>query len=181
VRRRTRDWWDSGVPVAAIFATSAAVLPASVARAAEPDRGAAVLAGAATFVLAFAAGGIVVATANGGNLQSNVGWITIESGFALAPLASHAVVGEWARGLAFTATPAAMLGGSVALFDYDNGTILHGSLTEQRIMWGLFTAGLFAGIVGVVDAGLGRATGGSVALAPLVGHGETGLTLGGAL
>ena len=181
MRRRTRDRWDPGVPVAAIFAASAALLPASIARATEPDRGAAVLTGAATFVLAFAAGGIVVATASGGNMQSNVGWITIESGYALAPLASHAVAGEWPRGLVFAATPAAMLGGSVALFDYDNGTIQHGSLTEQRIMWGLFTAGLFSGVVGVVDSGLARATDGGVMVAPLIGAGTTGLTVGGAL
>jgi hypothetical protein len=147
---------------------------------ADPDRGAAVLAGAATFVLAFAAGGIVVATANGSNAQSNVGWVAIESGFTLAPLASHAVMGEWARGLAFAAVPAATEGSTVALFDYDDGTIQHGSLTEQRIMWGLFTAGLFAGIAGVVDSGLSRAPG-RVALGPFMGPGATGLTLGGAL
>jgi hypothetical protein len=179
VRRRSRPRW---VPIAAAIAACGAALSPAVARAEEPpDRGAAIITGAATFVLAFAAGGIIVVTANGGNLQSNVGWITIESGFALAPLASHAVLGEWTRGLAFTATPAAMLGGSVALFDYDNGTILHGSLTEQRIMWGLFTAGLFSGVVGVVDSGLARATDGRVMVAPLMAAGGTGLAVGGTL
>jgi hypothetical protein len=168
--------------VAASGAACSVVLSSTAAHATEPpDRGAAVITGAAAFVLAFAAGGIVVATANGSNVQSNVGWVTIESGFVLAPLVSHAVTGEWTRGLVFTATPAAMLGGSVALFDYDNGTIQHGSLTEQRIMWGLFTAGLFSGVVGVVDSGLARATDGGVMVAPLIGAGTTGLTVGGAL
>jgi hypothetical protein len=179
VQRRPRHPW---VPAAATAAACGVVLSSPCARATEPpDHDAAVLAGAATFVLAFAAGGIVVATANGSNYQSNVGWIAIESGYALAPLAAHAVLGEWARGLVFAATPAAMLGGSVALFDYDNGTIQHGSLTEQRIMWGLFSTGLFAGIVGVVDAGLARTVGGSVAVAPLMTAGGTGLSVGGAL
>jgi hypothetical protein len=181
VQGRRSDLRVKSVATCAACALSFAVttLAATPARA-DPDRGAAVLVGAATFVLAFAAGGIVVATANGSNSQSNVGWVAIESGFTLAPLASHAVMGEWTRGLAFTAAPAAMLGGTVALFDYDNGTIQHGSLTEQRIMWGMFTAGLFAGIAGVVDAGLSRGPG-RVALGPLVGPGATGLTLGGAL
>ncbi len=168
-------------PFAAAAAVTALVLATSSARAAEPDAGVAVLTGAAAFVLTFAAGGILVATANGSNQQSNIGWVGIESGFVLAPLASHAVLGEWGRGLAFAATPTAMIGGTVALFDYDNGTILHGSLTEQRIMWGLFTAGLFAGIAGVVDAGLARAASG-VGVAPLVGTGGgMGLAVGGAL
>jgi hypothetical protein len=169
------------VPVAAVVAACSVLLACPCARATEPpDHGAAVLAGAATFVLAFGAGAIVVATANGSNYRSNVGWVAIESGYALAPLVSHAVLGEWTRGLVFAATPAAMLGGSVALFDYDNGTIQHGSLTEQRIMWGLFTAGLFSGIVGVVDAGLARA-GERVAVAPLMAAGGAGLSIGGAL
>jgi hypothetical protein len=177
VRRRSGDPW---VPFTALVAGCVITFSASGARAADSDHGAAVLAGTASFVLAFAAGSIVVATANGSDRQSNVGWITIESGFVLAPLASHAVTGEWGRGLVFAATPAAMLGGSVALFDYDNGTIQHGSLTEQRIMWGLFTAGLFSGIVGVVDAGLARTSSG-VTMAPLMAAGATGLAVGGTL
>ena len=75
----------------------------------------------------------------------------MESGFVLAPWTAHAALGQWTRGLAFAALPAATVGGAAGLFDYAPGTVLHGSLVQQRILWGLFGAGLVSSVVGVLD------------------------------
>jgi hypothetical protein len=165
----------ASVPVGA-----ALLFAAPCALAQGPDTGAAVVAGAAVFVASFAVGGLLLA-ATTGNAQSNAGWFTIESGFALGPLASHAVVGEWGRGRLLSAPPATMIGGTAVLFDHDSGTILHGSLTEQRIMWGFFSAGLLSGMFGVVDAALAKGRSSPVAITPTVGAGRVGLEIGGTL
>jgi hypothetical protein len=170
-------------------ALAIAALHARSARAddSRPDAGPAILTGAAAFVAGFVAGGVVVARADGQNTQSNIGWLTIESGFALAPLAAHAVSGEWLRGLALTAPPLAMIGGTSALFAYDPGTILHGSLEEQRVMWSFFVAGLASGVFGVIDVAIPRGHSGPAAalagltLAPSVAPGRFGLEVAGTL
>ena len=146
---------------------------------ADPDPGAGLVAGAAVLLLGFAVGGTVVATANGANGPTNAGWLVIESGFTLAPLTAHAAVGQWGRGLAFAAPPAAMLGGTAALFDYSPGTVLHGTLPQQRVLWGLFGLGLLSSVVGMVDVTLSTPKIGPVAIAPSFGPGAAGLEVGG--
>jgi hypothetical protein len=162
-----------GIGASLLFAT----LPS---RADEPDRAGALLAGGAALVVGFAAGALVVATGGGDHTRDNIGWITMQSGFAAAPFVAHAAVGEWARGLAFTAAPAAMLGGTEALFQYDPGTISHGSLPEQRVLWSLFGLTVFTGAIGVIDVTFPRRHA-PVSIRPTLAAGRVGLEIGGAL
>src|SRR5258708_31312543 len=98
------------------------------ARAAEPDPALALLAGAAPAFAGFVVGSTVMATSNGDAARNNTGWFAIEGGFAVAPLAAHAVVGEWGRGAAFAATPTAMLAGTATLFGFEPRTVAHRTL-----------------------------------------------------
>src|SRR5205085_7534392 len=106
---------------------------------------------AAVFVAGFAVGGMLIAAVNANEGQANAGWLTMESTFAIAPIVAHGVSGDWARGFAWAAAPAAAVGGTAGLFAYDKGTIFHGSLAEQRWLWSFFGAGLAVGTAGLVD------------------------------
>jgi hypothetical protein len=165
---------------------AAAVIPAvlgaaSTARADPPDPTTGLVAGAAVLVASFTVGATFLATAEGDNGPSNAGWMIMQSGFALAPLAAHGVLGEWGRGLAFSALPTATTAGTLALFEAQPGTILHGSLPQQRFLWGLFGVGLASSVVGIVDATLAAPRIGPVAIAPAIGPGHLGIELGGSL
>ncbi len=170
--------------LACSFAVAAPLLllaPSSHADDPAPDRGAALVAGAAVLVAGFTVGGMLVATGGDQNAQTNAGWLTMESAFAVAPLASHAVAGEWVRGLAWAGPPAAMAGGTAALFAYDHGTVLHGSLPEQRWVWTLFGLGLGAGAAGVLDVLWADRRSAPLAITPAIGLGHIGLNVQGML
>jgi hypothetical protein len=55
----------------------------------------------------------------------------------------------------------------------------HGTLEEQRLMWGLFMIGFFGSAVGIVDAALARER--ALTVTPQVGQGHVGVVVGGAL
>ncbi len=141
----------------------------------------ALFAGAAVFVAGFTVGGLLVATANGGSAQNNAGWVVMESAFAVAPTAAHGAAGEWARGLAFTALPAASVGCTAAVFSIDPGAVTHGALPEQRWLWSFYGVALAGGITGVVDALFADARAPALAIVPTAGVGRFGLALQGAL
>lgn len=164
--------------VAGGFAALVLVAPPAVA---EPDPAVGVVAGSAVLLLGFTVGSTVVATADGLNGPTNVGWLVMESGFVLAPWTAHAALGQWTRGLGFAALPAATVGGTAGLFDYSAGTVLHGTLVQQRILWGLFGAGLVSSVIGVLDVAFATPRSGSIAVAPMVGPGQAGLEVGGCL
>ena len=149
--------------------------------AADPDPGVGMVAGAAVLLLGFTVGGAVIATAEGADGPTNTGWTLIESGFVLAPLTAHAVVGQWARGLAFAAPPAAFEGGNIGLMAGTPGVILHGTLAQQRIFWGLFGLGFASSVVGVIDVTFAAPRLGPVAIAPALGPGAVGIQVGGNL
>jgi hypothetical protein len=164
------------------FAVVAALsLAPRLCRAEERDAAPALFVGAAVLFAGFTAGGLVVASSNGDATKNNAGWLTMESGLALAPFAAHAVTGEWGRGLAFAAVPAAATAGTAALFEYDPGTVVHGSLPEQRWLWSMFGVALAASTAGIVDALFAGARARSVTVAPAVASGQAGLLLRGAL
>jgi hypothetical protein len=167
------------VPLAVTF--GALVLATPSAAHAEPDPAVGLVAGAAALLLGFTVGSMVVATANGSNTSTNTGWLIMESGFVLAPWTAHAALGQWTRGLAFAALPAAATGGTLGLFDYSPGTVLHGTLVQQRILWGLFGGGLVSSVFGMLDVTFGAPRTGTVAMAPMLGAGQVGLQLGGDL
>lgn len=164
-------------------ALAAILVATSPARATEPDGGLAFVAGAAVFVATFTVGGLLLATSNDGATQSNAGWLTIESGFVVAPIASHAIAGEWGRGLAFAAPSVAAMAGTATLFDLQPQTVIHGSLPQQRVLWSLFVVGLLSGSAGIVDAALApsRQRPKRIAMAPSLGRGQIGVAIEGTL
>jgi hypothetical protein len=132
-------------------------------------------------VAGFVVGGALLAQGHGDHLRDNAGWLTIESGFVLSPIAAHAVSGEWARGGLFAVVPLAALGVTVALFQQEPGTVESGTLPQQRWMWAMFGAGLFSSAVGVVDAMWAPARARKIAVRPIVAPGQVGLQIGGTL
>ena len=165
-------------------AVAALLLAASTARADPPDRGAALVGGAAVFVAGFAVGGMLVATGDSSAAQANVGWLVMQSTFVATPIFAHGVAGDWVRGLAWAAVPADATGGTVGLFAFDKGTVFHGSLGEQRWLWSLFGAGLAAGTAGLVDVVLeGKRPGAvsAVTLLPSIAPGRAGIEVQGVL
>jgi hypothetical protein len=165
--------------VAIPAAVVAALFVTFPARADGPDPALAIVTGAATIFVGFAVGGTLIATNSGRDASTEAGWLAIESGFAVAPLASHAVVGEWARGAAFSAIPTATTLATVPVFLVDSGGVERGTLPQQRVMWGLFCAGLAASMAGVVDAAF--APGRAVRVAPVLGAGNAGFVIESAL
>ena len=154
---------------------------ASDSRAEESKPARAFFTGAAVLFAGFAAGAVILATGDAGDSANNAGWMTLQAGFVLAPVASHAVVGEWGRALAFGATPAAAMGGTGALLAIHPAAIAHGELAEQRVLWSLFGLGLLSSAVGVVDAALWKPRSTTVTAAPVVGSNQVGLELRGTL
>jgi hypothetical protein len=160
-------------------ALTAASLFASPARADGPDPVVAFALGAATVLAGFAVGGTFIASNQGDAAKAAAGWFMIEGGFSAAPFVSHAAVGEWARGAVWAALPTATTLATIPVFSIDGAAVEHGTLPEQRVMWGLFCGGLAASMAGVVDTVF--SPGRAVHVAPVVGAGGVGVTVGGAL
>ena len=150
-----------------------AVAMAPPARADDPDPAVAIAVGAATIFAGFAVGGTFIAATGDDAARNEAGWFLIESGFALAPLTSHAVVGEWGRGAAFAAVPTATTLGTIPVFLLNPASVDHGTLPQQRVMWGLFCTGPRR-----VDGGRHRhrvlALAGALHVAPVLGAGQRG-------
>lgn len=167
---------------------AALLFTASPARAEGPDPALAVLVGGATIFAGFVVGGTFIAASSdqgtptdASNNKTQAGWWLIESGFILAPITSHAVVGEWGRGALWASLPAATTLGTIPVFVEKPGAVQHGSLEEQRVMWGCFVGGLGLATASVIDAAFAPGRAHPVQVAPMVGSGSAGLVVGGAL
>jgi hypothetical protein len=162
-----------------LAAISVAVfLVSAPARAEEPDPAAAVVAGGAALFAGFVAGGTVIAVSGNAGARE-AGWLGLESGFVLAPLAAHAMVGEWGRGALFAAVPAVTTLSTLPVFFEQPDAVDHGSLEEQRVMWALFVGGLGVAVAGVIDAATAPSRG--VRVTPILSRDSAGLVFGGAL
>jgi hypothetical protein len=151
----------------------------SPARADDNRAAVAVAVGAATLFAGFVVGGTLTAASPGSPGKTEAGWFAMESGFSLAPLLSHGLVGEWGRGAVFAAIPTATTLATVPVFLANDASVEHGTLPQQRVMWGLFCGGLAAAMAGVIDTAF--APGRSVHIAPVLGAGNAGLLVGGVL
>lgn len=89
---------------------------------------------------------------DGQSSLSNAGLLVIHSGLAIAPFTSHWATGLLGRGLAFAAMPAATLAGTALVVAFEANAVTHGSLPEQRWIWGLFVGGMVSSVAGIVDA-----------------------------
>lgn len=124
-------------------------------------------------------GGTLAATQRGSASGTEAGWFAIESGFTVAPLVAHGLVNEWVRGAVFAAVPTATTLATVPVFVATPASVEHGTLTQQRIMWGLFCGGLAASMAGVIDTAFAPAR--ALQVAPILGNGSAGLVIGGTL
>jgi hypothetical protein len=167
------------LPTSAALATL--LVSSSSARATEPppDGAVAFLAGAATIFAGFAVGGTLVAASGKNAAQNEAGWLTIETGFALAPLTSHAVVGEWGRGAAFAAMPTATTLASVPVFLARQDAVENGVILQQEALWWCFVGGLSTAVIGIIDATFAPAR--ALRIAPAVGPHDAGIIVGGVL
>ena len=160
-------------------ALAAVSLVTAGARADGSEPAVAVAVGAATVFAGFVVGGTLIAASPGSAARTEAGWFAMESGFTLAPLLSHALVGEWGRGALFAAVPTATTLATEPVFSTNEAAVEHGTLPQQRVMWGLFCGGLAASMAGIIDTAF--APGRSVHVAPLLGAGSAGLLVGSTL
>ena len=149
---------------------------------AEPHAALGFFTGAMLFVTGFGIGGAIIATGDESTPgRDRAGWLTIESAFVFAPIAGHAITSEWTRGLVFAAVPASVVGGTAGVFALDPRAVRHAPLSEQRVLWGLFTAAMFVSAAGVVDAALAGERVPSLTIAPSAGTHQVGIEIGGTL
>ena len=158
---------------------TAAFLVSPSARADGPDPAIAFAVGAATVLASFAVGGTFIATSPGSAAKTEAGWFVMQGGISLAPLTSHAVVGEWARGAVFASIPTATTLATIPVFTINEAAVEHGTLPQQRVIWGLFVAGLAGSMAGVIDTVF--SPGRALHVAPMLGVGNAGIAVGGAL
>ena len=168
--------------------TVAALLVTMRCRADEspPSGDTALMAGAATIVLPLAVGSTFVAQGDTLHVR-NLGVGIAESGLVLAPFVAHAAVGEYRRGLAFSAVPATFAAGMTTLLLFVPDTIDGGKLHIQYIFAATLIGSFLGATIGVVDAILvgdraaARPRVPRLALAPMVTQHHVGIALGGTL
>ena len=161
--------------VASAFA--AVVLGCPLVAHAEPEPAFAIFAGAITETVGFVAGTALLGAGQNQKELGRAGWMVIHSAFTLAPITAHGAVGEWKRGLLFSAMPAAALAGTTTMFVVEPNAVDYSNLWEQRALWLLFGAGLTTSVIGVLDAMLVNTRG--LKAAPAVTARSAGLMVGG--
>jgi hypothetical protein len=167
--------------LSAMALPAALVLVGSPARAERPDPALAFLTGASVFLAGFAVGGVLLATSHDDEVRDNVGWLTMEGAFVLAPLASHALTGEGSRGFLFAAPPAAALASNAILFAFDPSTVEHGPLWQRYVLWTFLGAGVLSGAFGVIDSAFAEGRARALVVQPVVDSSQLGLRVGGTL
>jgi hypothetical protein len=172
-------------PLPLILASGVFFAPRS-ARAAEPDTGLAFASAAAFDAAGFIVGGALLgssASGASGDGQRSLGWLAVQAGFTLSPLAAHGVVGEWDRGVAFAAIPAGTLSGTAAYLRTKTDGVEHNTLGESRVLWGLFSTGLAVSTAGAIDVlfAASRQRDRTITVWPTLGAGQVGLCIQGTL
>jgi hypothetical protein len=164
-----------------------AALPARAAAAPpetpEPPVVLALGAGMATVMLPLVLG--VTHTADATSDASRVTGLAVAGvGCALAPFVSHAVLGEYARGAAFSAVPLAAEIGVVSLVTAMPDAVFHGTQLSRTTFGILFSFDVFGAALGLIDVALAPERGrkhGGLTVVPSVGRGHAGILVGGTL
>ena len=169
-----------------LFLGSALLVVPRFARATEPDTDLAFLTAAALDTAGFVTGGALMATSRtggSGDAQRSFGWLTIQAGFTLSPVAAHGVVGEWDRGALFAAVPAGTLAGTAAFYRTRTDGVEFSTKESQWMVWGLFTTGLAVSTAAAIDVLFAdkRRHEPTIALRPTIGHCQAGLRIEGSL
>jgi len=175
------------VAASALLSSAARAEPPREAQAA-PSAELAMMAGAASAMIPITLGSALASSGTDDGAK-DVGLVVVGAGFALAPLVSHAVLGEWKRAAMFTAIPLATEIGMAALVSARADAVFHGTTLSRTTFGALLCVDVFFSALGVVDAALasnqspkGRWFGSrGVVVAPTIAAGRVGLTVGGAL
>ncbi len=134
--------------------------------------------------------GSVMTTSSHEQSTQNAGVYTLQTGLFVAPFVSHAMVGEYKRGLLFSIAPAVGSGSMAVLLAMNPDAVSHASLETQRSYYFMIVASVLGGGVGVVDTLFHPSrepsrepprTQGSLHIAPILSPGNYGLSVGGAL
>jgi hypothetical protein len=122
-------------------------------------------------------------TGGSGDAQRSFGWLTIQAGFTLSPVAAHGVVGEWDRGALFAAVPAGTLAGTAAFYRTRTDGVEFSTKESQWMVWGLFTTGLAVSTAAAIDVLFAdkRRHEPTIALRPTIGPCQAGLRIEGSL
>ena len=126
------------------------------AEAAPPDPPVvlALVAGVATAFFPLALGAMHTAGQNSNaptDGPRNVGFAVAGAGFALSPLVTHVVLGEWDRAAAFSAVPMASEIAIGTLLTLQPDTVFHGTVGSRTTFALLFTADVLGAAVSLVD------------------------------
>jgi hypothetical protein len=155
-------------------------LAASPSEQQPPPVAQAALAGIATAFVPLVIGSSILAQ-NDSLDKPQMPFRLINAGLGLAPFAGHAVLGEWKRGLLFTAVSAAAAAGTQIMLEIAPDTIQHGEVATRVPFAILFSIAVFSSGVGIADCFFAedRVRPARVALIPLTAPGAAGLGVGG--
>jgi hypothetical protein len=136
--------------------------------------------GIAIDAVSFAIGAATLGSDSLASDRARVGWITCSAGFMVAPFVSHAIVGQWLRGAAFSAVPLAGVIGNAFVLGQNPNIDQMELNPDQRLVYAFTTAGLLGSFIGLLDVALYKPSKPPpVRIAPTVSHGGAGLVLGG--
>jgi hypothetical protein len=149
---------------------------------AEPNEGLALMTGAAAAIIPITLGAALMSSGKT-SAEKNLGFAIAGAGFGLAPIVSHAVLGEFRRAALFGALPALSEIGMVAVMASREDAVFHGSTLSRTTFGVLFCVDVVFSMIGLIDAAMAgdRARGKGFILAPSIAHDRIGLTASGAL
>jgi hypothetical protein len=96
----------------------------------------------------------------------------------VAPFVSHAIVGEWLRGVAFTAVPLAGVIGNAVVLGANPNVDQMALNPDQRLVYAFTTAGLLGSFIGLLDVALFKSKP-PIRVAPSISQSGAGVVLGG--
>lgn len=134
--------------------------------------------GIAIDAVSFAVGAATLGNDSMASDQARAGWITCSAGFAVAPFVSHAIVGEWLRGVAFTAVPLAGVIGNAVVLGANPNLDQMALNPDQRLVYAFTTAGLLGSFIGLLDVALFKSKP-PIRVAPSISRSGAGVVLGG--
>lgn len=118
----------------------------------DPQGTTALLVGAGVAGVSFGTGMTMTGTSGDGFVQ-NAGIVIAETGLVLAPIAAHAVTGEWKRGFFFALAPLATeIGMLVLIQQWGEKLVTLAPLGTQYLYSAMFTGTVLFSAIGIVDA-----------------------------
>jgi hypothetical protein len=139
--------------------------------------------GVALAMGSLATGGLLLA-GNERTAGRRAGAYTIFTGFALTPVVSHAIAGEWVHASIFGGIGLAVELSAVWLIESTPDLMVEGSLGKRRVLAAFYGLSLLNAGIGLFDS-LGAAERAkqrtAFTVAPRLGRGEIGVGIGGSL